>query len=370
MAREVKPVELRMIDEPKAPDQEDVVRLRGIDDKSAPVVRVVAEPVDTRPAVDARLVEPSRAFHDGRSQEPDVDTLLAAPIAAETEESAWDQPKGHREPVPWGWFALVGLLLGGAIVWAAFRLQEGNVVVQEVRQSAVETLQEEERLDDEARDSIQSIEAAAVQFCKAETTEQLLKIVRHRERVAPLIEDYYKMQPIKRGNRIKMKLIQPLPNIDEGMFWVVSMEVDGATRAFLVETQPDGTAKIDWESTVCHQPMPWDEFATERSGGTSLPFRVYVEPDTLFSHEFADESRWLCFRLTAKDAEETLFGYARVDSPVAAELTNLVNQSGGRKVPCILRLGLPVGMKSRKGVVIEALASPRWIYVESPDAGP
>ena len=104
-----------------------------------------------------------------------------------------------------------------------------------------------------------------------------------------------------------------------------SVELDNhETRNLIIEITDSGEPKIDWETLVCYQPMKWDQFARSRPDGNSFDFRVYVEPDNFFSHEFTDSSRWNCFRLTALDSDETLFGYAKADEPVAAELLALL----------------------------------------------
>jgi len=78
----------------------------------------------------------------------------------------------------------------------------------------------------------------------------------------------------------------------------------------------------------------------------------------------------LCFRLTALDSEETLFGYAAVDSLEAQTLLQLMEANGGRKTSMILRLGIPEGLQSRRGVMIEKVISPRWIYLDPPESTP
>ena len=115
----------------------------------------------------------------------------------------------------------------------------------------------------------------------------------------------------------------------------------------------------------------WHE-APPMNGGTPVwqqqtpagPAEVWVP----LSHEFADSSRWNCYRLTALDGDETLFGYAMADSEVAKSIVNLLNQNQGRKTSLILRLSVPEGVLSRSGVVIEKLLSPRWIYLDPPEA--
>jgi hypothetical protein len=64
-----------------------------------------------------------------------------------------------------------------------------------------------------------------------------------------------------------------------------------------------------------------------------------------------------------------LFGYVRTDSPEAAILRQLIDQNGGKPTTLILRLMVPEGLKSPRGVVIEKVTNPRWLYVDSPAAG-
>jgi len=130
-----------------------------------------------------------------------------------------------------------------------------------------------------------------------------------------------------------------------------------------------GEPRVDWETLVCYQPMKWDDFAAQRPTGTSLDFRVYVERDSFYSHEFADEKLWTCFRLTALDNEEALFGYARSGSEEAQAMLRMINENDGRKASLILRLIIPEGVRSPRGVVIESLLSARWIYIVPPDPG-
>jgi len=44
-----------------------------------------------------------------------------------------------------------------------------------------------------------------------------------------------------------------------------------------------------------------------------------------------------------------------------------VRQNQGRRASIIVRLTVPDGVQSRRGVVIERVLSPRWIYLDPPD---
>ena len=46
----------------------------------------------------------------------------------------------------------------------------------------------------------------------------------------------------------------------------------------------------------------------------------------------------------------------------------LLNENQGHRTSMILRITVPEGLQSRRGVVIEKLMSPRWLYLRPPEA--
>ena len=100
-----------------------------------------------------------------------------------------------------------------------------------------------------------------------------------------------------------------------------------------------------------------------------MDFRVYVQQDSFFSHEFSDSKRWLCFRLTALGAEESMFGYVASDSADARGILETLSATGSGRAGMLLRLCIPERLQSRQGVMIEKMLSPRWIYLHPPDEG-
>jgi hypothetical protein len=147
---------------------------------------------------------------------------------------------------------------------------------------------------------------------------------------------------------------------------------DGKTKSLLVEQDGVDTFRVDWETAVIYQPMPWDAYALERPAGTTLDFRVFVEEDHFFSHEFANPELWTSFRLTAPGAEETLWGYAPKGSLLEATLRGALatNPNPTKPVSMLLRLGLPTGLSSRRGVIIEKVVSNRWLLLDPPATEP
>ena len=227
----------------------------------------------------------------------------------------------------------MGILLAASAIWSLRQVKEADAIADEIVFSTQSVLKNDADEDIAAGRLIDRIEAVTRKFFKATSTGELARHVRHPERVKPLMDRYYAGKATFSHPLLRTKLLQPLTLDNRANFWMQSVELDNhETRNLIIEITDSGEPKIDWETLVCYQPMKWDQFAMSRPDGKSFDFRVYVEPDSFFSHEFTDSSRWSCFRLTALDSDETLFGYAKADEPVAAELLALLNQSGGQRV--------------------------------------
>ena len=217
--------------------------------------------------------------------------------------------------------------------------------------------------------SIAVMEATVRKFCEARSIDEMLPLVRHPERVRPLMEKYYAETPLLPLGFVRKKDFQATTVGTSTSFWVFKVVVgDGSTKVLLVERESDAVYRVDWETAVTYQPMDWDRYAAEWPGGTTMDFRVQVKEDHFFSHEFADENRWSSYRLTTPTGENTLFGFAEKRNVVVeAVLRETLKATPGKPAEMILRLRLPDGLLSRRGVVIEKVMSTRWIYVVPPE---
>lgn len=371
MPREDKPLILRPVDDPVAAP-EPVVRLANpeTDQKPKPV-RLTPPPRET--TVSKRLTVPTRDEVDLRTHQPSIDALIESD---ETDpdhlENDWGDPAVERRPVPWGWFVLLGLAICGAILWSLSQVEEADSQAATIRTKTVITLVDDEREQQEATALIDRIESSLHAFYQADSPQALTALIRHPERVGPLVRDYYSKRPLPTGRLSGILSLQPLTLEKRGNFWVAVVEMSDQTRQNLIlEISESGEPLFDWETLVCHQPVPWDQYATARPPGELYDFRVYVRPDNLHSHEFADASQWACFQLSARNSEETLFGYVPANSQRARTIQDLIRSNGGNPTSMILRLGIPEkGLRSHRGVLIEKLICPRWIFLDSPDSQP
>lgn len=367
MARERKPIELRPVEE--APiREEEIVRL----EKDAVVVKVVQERVETRPAPEARLEVPDHSEAETkRTHEPGVEVLIEGEaVAAVADENAWGTTEATKNPLPWGWFALLGGVLAGAIVWSVSRMVEGKNQVEGVRQMADAKATSVEESDDKIAAEIDRMTLVVRRFCEATSVEEMVRWVRHPDRVRPLMERYYAANPLQPLGYRRQKDLQGAMLGAANNFWVVKVETSsGKTKPLLVEEGKGGTFGVDWETAVVYQPMPWDEYARTRPKGSRLDFRVHVARDNLFSHEFANSDQWSCYRLNVPGSEETLWGYVPKGGQRDTILASLLdrNPDPNKAVAVVLRLSLPEQLTARRGVIIDQVLSSRWLFVESPE---
>ncbi|HEY8991744.1 MAG TPA: hypothetical protein VIM46_07190 [Luteolibacter sp.] len=310
--------------------------------------------------------QPARAK---RSQEPGIEQILDLPEDVPQIEDHWGGQTARRTPVPWGWFLLLGLLLAGGAFWSTWQVGESEQKVEATREVALAEVTKDEEATRQAEQLLARIETAIRSYFAAKTIDEIVPWVRHPQRVRPLMEAWYRDHPLKPDPFRHMAEFLPQNFGGTGSFWTARVQLaSGRFHAVYLEELPDGSVKIDWATCVGYQPMAWDDYAARRPAG-DFDFRVTAQPDNLFSHEFADSERWLCFRLTAPNSEEFLYGYVERDRPLAQLLESHFRQNGGRPAQLILRLNTPTGLNSPRGVRIEDLLSIRWIYLVNPDGG-
>jgi hypothetical protein len=370
MAREEKRIELRPVNEEVDIRLPVVIRLESEETlQRAKPVRPSIAPVENK--VPQRLELPSRDQVEGRTHQPGIEALIETDAGnPDFLEQNWGAQSAHHRSIPWGWFVLIALLLGGGVVWSLTRLTESDDKAHEIRIAAENVLIDDQNEDREAAKLIDTIHATMRKFYNATTIDGLLKFVRQPDRVRPLMESYFADRPVASHRLREIRMLQPLTLENHGNYWMATVELDDReTRNLLLEVLPSGEARIDWETLVCYQPMKWDDFATKKPRSTAMDFRVYVEQDNFFSHEFADSNRWNCFRLTALDCDETLFGYVKSDNPLAKQLLEQLQRNNGHRASMILRLVIPEGIESHSGVMIEKLLSSRWLYLDPPESG-
>ena len=367
MAREKKKIRLKMVDEsavqparvPRVENQETQQQTKPMRLKVLEATKGSSQRLELPEKLDAEEL---------RTHQPGIEALAELDAAdLNFIESSWNPELAKSKPTPWGWFILLGLVLAGGLLWSLTLVRSAAPLQLEQQSSAKSAIEKNQKEDQEASQLVEQIEATTRKFLKAKSIEEIMPLVRHAERVAPLMRKYYATHPFADLHVSEFLPLQPVTLENRANFWQAYTNVKtDKSVPLLVEVLDSGDPKVDWETFVCYQPMDWDVFAKERRKGESLDFRVYLEATNLFSHEFSNSNVWNCYKLTALGSEEVLFGYAKIGSEVATALTDLLEKNSNVKTAAILRMNIPEGIQSRQGVFLEKVMAPRWIYVDSP----
>jgi hypothetical protein len=373
MSRPSKPIEIRPVDDLRA-EPEHVVRLTTGDEDAlsnsepAVVLGTGADHKGPMPRVKLAL----REDVETRSIEPDIDTLInPEPGAPELLENAWGDQKKNDKPIAWGWFAILAITMTAGIVWSLQKIEKSDDQKILIKEKAQSIISKEEDEEIEAARLIDRMDALVRTFHNASSVEAMLPLVRDPERVGPLMKKHYGGSSVPLVKLRSIRSLTPLTIGSNASFWVASVNQSGdIVKNILIHVDDEGTPLIDWETYICYQPIPWDVYVSKRPAGTSLDFRVLVQPDSFFSHEFSSSSKWLCFQLNVPDSIEYLYGYARADSEVAMQLTELINQNNGNQTSMILRLRLPENLQANRAVIIEKLVANQWLFIKPPDSEP
>ncbi len=297
----------------------------------------------------------------------------------ESKLDAWEGPNDvtleddwntEKQPVRLhkGFWIAIGLVLLAAIGWLSVEIY--GLKRQEEQQilEAQRLLEREKQAEIDARQTIDVIGEVVRKFYASSSTDEMLKYVRHPDRVGPSLREYYSKNPMKGSEVVWAVDMNPMTLGTRGGFWVVQAKLSsGIDGRLVVEINSPTDVKVDWETSVCAQPMEWERFVKDRPAGYRGDFRVFVQIDNFYNYEFADERKYQAFKLTTLNSSEVMYGYALRDGQTFRVLEELIKNNRNEKVPVMLRLYLQEGFQSKDGVLIEQIVSPRWLLVDYPE---
>ncbi len=367
MAREKESVKLREVDE-SVDENSHFYRLH----------KGAAEEIDNLPPVkvsakiplEARLEAVGKDGLKMRSIEPDVSSLIERNAEErEKQEAEWENAAPSKG-IPWGWLVVIGGVFATGILWSLVEVSRSDERRDIVVESAMGILEQEREEEMEAEKLISTLEKTVRDFFDSRSVDEMLRYVRHPERVEPLMGKFYSATPPVPQRVKSIRSFDPLTVGHSATFWMVVCELaDGTDGQVLLEALPGNLAKVDWETFVCYQPMEWDRLVSERPGGYSGDFRVYVEQDNFYNYEFSDSERYASYRLTTLNSAEVLYGYVdRETTPeIADELEQLTSKDGANAISMILRLEVPENARSQRGLFVKKILAKSWLYVDPPE---
>lgn len=334
-------------------------------DESSQVIRLPVQGAESREAGQARRdLSPENASLDSMmpGSEFPGEGKLKLDSAVEDLGVGWDTPEGASTgAIPMGWLALIVVLLILLGVWGVTTLNNGAGHLKS-REVAADTWNERSALETVSAERwLERLETRADAYMRASSVEEKARYVRNRGRVLPLMKDYYQRHPLTAEKVSVIKNIRPT-EVGKRPFFVVEVAVEGKEELalLLVEDCEDGELRFDWESEVTYQPV---EIATyiKNKPNKSMAFRAYAQLDSFYSFEFSDQSRYQSFKLTFREDDEFLFGYADRSSVEGRGLLALLEEKK-EGLPVLVQLRFSQHTKSVRSVLIEKVLATSWVW--------
>lgn len=333
------------------------------------VTRLNNQPTETSPPrkkVQLRRTNESKAL--SKSLESEDETELASENLEPEDFSTVNAAPLQIPPIV---FVLVGgafllLLALGIFMALAGRRDNPNIKEDQAKARITQSIQERK----EARNIVDTITETINKYTSAATIEEKAAFIRHPKRVTPLMQEYYQRYDLETRSGAKLLSQSTFP-IKSHSFLIASVSFDNDDKKnFLLEIDFDGKVRIDWESEVCYNPIDPSQFVADKPTESQL-LRVYAIPDNYYVYEFSDESKYQCFRLTFRDHEETLYGYAERNTPIEKILHPLftrIRQTGvNSPQPLTLKARYLPDSRSTNGILIEEIIANRWAILDKFD---
>ena len=291
--------------------------------------------------------------------EPDAVLELADP------EEEWDEAEATRLKVPFGFVALGGVVILGFVIWAAVVGLQGEKAVESKVQDVASKLEQEEEENRSALDFAKELDLVARKYLAAKTISEKAKYIRDRERVVPLMKDFYSRKELEPESCERVTSFSPL-GLENQSFMLVGLEMSNAsgdekTKWIMVEQTEDNRVLVDWEADVAYQPIPLEEYLV-RKPTEPVRLRLLVQKDHFYNYEFSDAERYLSVKLTDRDSDHYLFGYLERGSKAHDVVEELLQDNPLGYDPMIVQVRFMPDTESKRSVLVERIVEPRWIY--------
>jgi len=346
---------LRLVDHEK-----EVIRLEEADE---PVLATPLRP--SQPTMRKLGEEDIKALEEKAKADPEmpwVDEVL--------------ELEGEKSVVPWklyggvalfflclaawgGWLLLKKDDAGGSHLSAAADKEDALPKI-----SAFERAELERKETEEAKDFYHNLEDVLSRYYLAEKPEDFIGIIRHEERVMPLIREYYQRNDFTPNQYHSISEFRSLSLENRPMIGMSVKFKGGGNNAILVEDSPDGVL-VDWESERAYVPLDIDDYIKQRPT-EPVELRVYVRKDHFYLYGFSDDKKYQSLKLLFRDADEYLNGYIERGSESALRIAKLLKRVPNGRMPLLLSVRFLEGDKGKRSVLIEKLVSEVWAYGEDP----
>ncbi|NWK57279.1 hypothetical protein HW115_16775 [Verrucomicrobiaceae bacterium N1E253] len=323
-------------------------------------------------------------------------------------EDRWEE---QRFVVPMGWFVLLGIAICAVGIWAVYGVFQAETSPEQSNAAKHAIALAKEQDDLEARETLEAMQECVTSYLAAGSVDAMLPWVRHPDRVGPLMRDYYRTHKRWRTRFDRFERIRSVSFGKRPFVYVQAVVEKGKPRHLFLEQVAPARFLVDWESEVIYQPMAWKEYVKKRPL-TPMHMRVRVQKDDFYTHAFRDRTRYQCYKLTSLGSDDYLFGYIERGSDLEERMESFLMRLAGKTEDqklmgesetdeedteedeedllaaididlsldaepeleeekpeaMILSLRFLRDDESKRGVLIDALVSERWLYADPPES--
>ncbi len=193
-------------------------------------------------------------------------------------------------------------------------------------------------------------------FSKATTHEERLQWVRDGERVAPLMERFFRDGP---GANEKILEIVPMPPDSNGAlaFQRFQVRLENDKNRLLSVILTDEGGKVDFECYARHGAVAWSDLLSGKASESS-EVRVFVELGSAYMYEFSDDQKWRSILATTPDYEYPLYFYVLRDSEVDKKLNEQISDN---QIRATLAIRSVQNSHEKKQFEVTEVLSPSWV---------
>jgi hypothetical protein len=208
---------------------------------------------------------------------------------------------------------------------------------------------------------------AVRRFLTAPTVDEMLKLVRDRERVEPKIRAWYSQDnPWK---PIEVRAFEPGETVRvSGEFITFDLDLPNFEKIPIGLERNGSAFLVDWECFVGYGDVTWDQLMKDRPQQPVL-MRVVLEysPETdYFNGVFSDSSRYHCYRIRNPKSTHTLSGYCPKESPLDTVIRRNLRletpPSNVYSAHAVIRLRYPASGSANNQVEITEFLENGWVF--------
>lgn len=200
-------------------------------------------------------------------------------------------------------------------------------------------------------------------YARAPDWETKLKYIRAPGHLVPVVREYYQKHPIVPAEDVRLGMAQPVTlNGLEILKLEATLLPSGQLFEAMLERDPHGHLKVDWEVAVDYQEIDWNQFAAEQRTDP-VQLRVVAREEDYYNFQYSDDSVYRCYRLWYPHSEwPTFYGYVKRDGEIDRQMQEHITLSGDGRYAFILSLAYAEETPKEAPLVeIREVVCPSWV---------